>query len=43
MKDTQEQRISYQEKVRIFSHDYLRCCEYIIESQGARHFFTKKL
>jgi phosphotransferase system HPr-like phosphotransfer protein len=43
MKNTQEQRISYQEKVRIFSHDYLRCCEYIIESQGARHFFTKKL
>jgi len=43
MNDTPEQSISYQEKVRIFSHDYLRCCEYIMASQGDRHFFTKKL
>ena len=43
MNQTNEQGMTYIEKVRIFSHDYLRCCEYIIESQGARHFFTKKL
>ena len=29
--------------MRIFSHDYLRCCEYIIASKGDRSFFTKKL
>ena len=43
MNESIEHTISYQDKVRIFSHDYLRCCEYIIASQGARHFFTKKL
>ena len=43
MNKPSEQPLSYLEKVRIFSHDYLRCCEYIIGSQGARPFFTKKL
>lgn len=43
MNDTQEHVISFREKVRIFSHDYLRCCEYIIASNGDRSFFTKKL
>jgi phosphotransferase system HPr-like phosphotransfer protein len=38
-----EPHISFLEKVRIFSHDYLRCCEYIIDSGGDRRFFTKKL
>jgi len=43
MKNSQEKVISYLDKVRIFSHDYLRCCTYIIESGGNRQFFTKKL
>ena len=25
--------ISYQEKVRIFSHDYLKCCIYISQAR----------
>lgn len=43
MNKPHEEVTSFLEKVRIFSHDYLRCCEYIIASQGMRAFFTKKL
>ena len=43
MDDLKEYGISFLDKVRIFSHDYLRCCEYIIDSEGAPRFFTKKL
>ncbi len=35
--------ISFQEKVRIFSHDYLRCCLYLEELSPDAPIFTKKL
>lgn len=35
--------ISFKEKVRIFSHDYLKCCKYIARFDSPRYLFTKKL
>ncbi len=35
--------ISYSEKVRMFSSDYLKCCTYISTRQTPDHVFTKKL
>jgi phosphotransferase system HPr-like phosphotransfer protein len=35
--------ISFAEKARIFSHDYLKCCAYISASQTPTNLFTKKL
>ncbi len=35
--------ISYSEKVRIFSSDYLKCCTYISDPQTPSYVFTKKL
>ncbi|WP_319525067.1 HPr family phosphocarrier protein [uncultured Desulfosarcina sp.] len=35
--------ISFSEKVRIFSSDYLKCCIYITDHQEPEHVFTKKL
>lgn len=35
--------IAFNEKVRIFSHDYLRLCIYITGSNDFKHLFTKKL
>jgi phosphotransferase system HPr-like phosphotransfer protein len=35
--------ISFSEKVRIFSLDYLKCCIYISKRQTPNHVFTKKL
>ena len=35
--------ISFSEKVRIFSHDYLKCCVYITSFSDPRYLFTKKL
>ncbi len=35
--------ISFSEKVRIFSHDYLKCCKYIAGFDSPRYLFTKKL
>jgi phosphotransferase system HPr-like phosphotransfer protein len=35
--------ISFAEKARIFSHDYLKCCAYISTIQGPPNLFTKKL
>jgi phosphotransferase system HPr-like phosphotransfer protein len=35
--------ISFSEKARIFSHDYLKCCQYISGFEHPQHFFTKKL
>lgn len=35
--------ISYSEKVRIFSADYLKCCVYISSRQAPDQVFTKKL
>jgi phosphotransferase system HPr-like phosphotransfer protein len=35
--------ISFTEKVRIFSHDYLRCCIYISNFKSSRYLFTKML
>jgi phosphotransferase system HPr-like phosphotransfer protein len=35
--------ISFSEKVRIFSSDYLKCCAYISNSQTPNYVFTKKL
>ncbi|MBL0716260.1 MAG: HPr family phosphocarrier protein [Desulfosarcina sp.] len=43
MKADQSGDISFQEKVRIFSHDYLKCCVYISQVQDSRLIFTKKL
>ena len=34
--------ISFSEKVRIFSVDYLKCCKYILSSNGDQPYFTKK-
>jgi phosphotransferase system HPr-like phosphotransfer protein len=33
----------FDKKVRIFSHDYLKCCRYIIAMDDPRNEFTKKL
>ncbi len=35
--------ISFTEKVRIFSHDYLLCCTYIADSNIPQNVFSKKL
>jgi len=35
--------ISFAEKVRIFSHDYLECCTYISKFASPKYLFTKKL
>ncbi len=35
--------ISFAEKVKIFSHDYLKCCSYISGMENPQYFFTKKL
>jgi phosphotransferase system HPr-like phosphotransfer protein len=35
--------ISFAEKVRSFSNDYLKCCSYISNIQAPQNFFTKKL
>lgn len=35
--------ISFSEKVRIFSSDYLKCCRYISNRETPDHVFTKKL
>jgi phosphotransferase system HPr-like phosphotransfer protein len=35
--------ISFEEKVRIFSHDYLKACIYISNFDSSRYLFTKKL
>jgi len=35
--------ITFNEKVRMFSHDYLKCCKYISQHGDSQHLFTKKL
>ena len=35
--------ISFSERVRIFSHDYLKCCKYILNADTPEHVFRKKL
>jgi len=35
--------IPFAEKARIFSQDYLKCCQYISRSQSSEHIFSKKL
>jgi len=35
--------ISFAEKVRIFSHDYLKCCVYLTKFDSSRYLFTKML
>ena len=35
--------ISFSEKVRIFSYDYLMCCAYISSFDNPRYVFTKRL
>ncbi len=35
--------ISFAEKVRIFSYDYLKCCTYISKFTSPKYLFTKKL
>jgi len=35
--------ISFSEKVRIFSHDYLKCCIYITNFSSSKYLFTKML
>ena len=34
---------TFDKKVRIFSHDYLKCCLYISEMEDPQHGFAKKL
>lgn len=41
--DTVACSISFSEKVREFSRDYLKCCRYIHSVGSPQHFFTKKL
>jgi phosphotransferase system HPr-like phosphotransfer protein len=36
-------KISFSDKVRIFSSDYLKCCIYISQPQTPNYVFTKKL
>jgi len=35
--------ISFSEKIRIFSHDYLMCCAYISSFDNSRYVFSKRL
>ncbi|MEJ2039776.1 MAG: HPr family phosphocarrier protein, partial [Desulfosarcinaceae bacterium] len=35
--------ISFAEKVRLFSHDYLKCCVYLLSKSALPHIFNKKL
>ena len=35
--------ISFAEKVRIFSHDYLKCCKFITDHPSPEQIFSKKL
>ena len=35
--------ISFKEKIRIFSHDYLKACIYVSGQKTPRHTFTKRL
>ncbi len=35
--------ISFAEMVRVFSHDYLRCCNYLASFDSPKYRFTKKL
>ena len=35
--------ISFSEKVKIFSHDYLKCCKYLAQFDASRYVLTKKL
>jgi phosphotransferase system HPr-like phosphotransfer protein len=35
--------ISFFEKARVFSHDYLKCCKYIAGFEAPRYVFTKRL
>jgi phosphotransferase system HPr-like phosphotransfer protein len=42
-RDSKACDISFSEKVKIFSADYLKCCRYISEFEHPQHFFTKKL
>ena len=37
------QKNDFDKKVRIFSHDYLKCCRYITRIDDPRNEFTKKL
>jgi phosphotransferase system HPr-like phosphotransfer protein len=37
------QKNAFDKKVRIFSHDYLKCCRYITRIDDPRNEFTKKL
>jgi hypothetical protein len=35
--------LSFKEKARIFSHDYLKLCKYLISPEAENYSFTKKL
>ena len=35
--------ISFAEKARVFSNDYLKCCKYITDSPSPQNIFSKKL
>ena len=41
--DDNYREISFAEKVRLFSHDYLKCCLYLANGSLPPHYFTKKL
>ncbi len=42
-KNTLQCDISFSEKARQFSCDYLKCCKYISEFEHPQHFFNKRL
>ncbi|MBI5896631.1 MAG: HPr family phosphocarrier protein [Desulfobacterales bacterium] len=41
--DDNYREISFAEKVRLFSHDYLKCCAYLSNGSLPPQYFTKKL
>ena len=43
MNQSNQNTYSFQDKVRIFSHDLLKCCVYIAENVHTQELFTKKL
>ena len=43
MTDVTPRELSFQEKVALFSADYLKCCKYLMQVEPGRDTFTKRL
>ncbi|MBW1989550.1 MAG: HPr family phosphocarrier protein [Deltaproteobacteria bacterium] len=41
--DATRVELSFQQKAGIFSHDYLKCCAYLLSVEPSRYTYTKKL